>query len=106
MERIALQTRLLNGDAVEYKSFITELEMYPQPAKEEVVARVNLLETGVYSATITTILGQDTRYQVGETNVSAGQHDLRIDLSDLAPGVYVYRFTFNGLTRNARIVKQ
>ena len=62
---------------------------YPNPAKDRTTIRVTLAEPCVMSVNITDLTGMSVK-QINTGLTSSGNHDYTIDLSSLAPGIYLY----------------
>ncbi|MBX0291380.1 T9SS-dependent M36 family metallopeptidase [Hymenobacter sp. HSC-4F20] len=81
------------------------LEVYPNPARTQVLVRTQLSSAAPVQVEVVSLLGQRVRTQ----QVSAGrlqQEGVAIDVADLAGGVYVVRLTTSEGTITKKVVVQ
>lgn len=79
---------------------------YPNPANTSTTARYELLQTSHVTITLHDVLGRTVRTLHAGTT-PAGEHELTIDVADLAAGLYFYRLQAGGavLTRSVVVGK-
>lgn len=81
-----------------------ELQLFqniPNPFNNTTAIRFNLPKAGAAKLAITNIIGQTIAMPVNG-NMNAGLHEVTIDASSLAPGIYYYSLQFE----DARLVKK
>lgn len=91
----------ITGEANDY------LDIYPNPASNKVMFKINLSSSGKVNLTITDVTGKTVYNILTDKQFSAGSHELIQDISLLSNGVYYAKFeTSHNIINSKFIVKQ
>lgn len=71
------------------------INIYPNPAREEVNIDLSLENPSVIKVSILDICGRDVGLHIEEQNLNSGHHILTIPLSNIKPGTYMSRIQIN-----------
>ena len=81
------------------------LSVYPNPVSEQMNISMDIFEAGLYTITLTNMLGQqvDVVYQ---GDLSAGEQKLTYDMEGLPQGAYFLNIESNGVVITEKVMKQ
>lgn len=77
--------------------------LYPNPAIGPVTVRYSMDSPGTVRAEVFDVMGRQVM-MLDEISQSAGRHMHTLDTQQLAPGMYVYRLTVDGIRHSQRFV--
>jgi hypothetical protein len=77
--------------------------LYPQPSSRRATVTVRLVDPGTLRLTVTDALGRLVIH-AEDAERPAGTHEIPLDLSRLAPGVYAVRVQVGAERASARLV--
>ncbi|MGB3607914.1 T9SS type A sorting domain-containing protein [Psychroserpens sp.] len=87
----------------EAAQMVTEIDMYPVPAKDRLNVKLNSQVGGSASYEIVSIMGQS--FNRGSVEAYSGETKITADISNLADGVYFFVINMNGNTTTKQFVK-
>ena len=73
---------------------MSHLQVFPNPAQDVVTFRMELNKPEMITGTLNNVFGQKVM-EIPDGNYSAGQHDINLNVSQLAPGYYTYQLKTN-----------
>jgi hypothetical protein len=80
-----------------------ELTIYPNPANDYLIFELNAEIEGEGKITLYDAQGKMTG-KVFAVHVNSGFNQIKLDCSDLTPGMYYFQFVFNGKIRSGKVV--
>jgi hypothetical protein len=90
--------RLAEEDAAN----ISSLSVFPNPAHTQATIAFKAVEQGSYNITMTDVTGRTVRNII--TSAQAGVHQMDVNLSDLAKGMYLIELVSGSGVQKARLV--
>jgi hypothetical protein len=88
--------------AAEEASEVSSLTVYPNPAHTQATIAFKATVQGSYAITLTDVSGRIVRSMV--TDAQAGAHQVIIDLSDIAKGMYMVELRCDTGTEMQKLV--
>ncbi len=80
----------------ENKTVISNISLFPNPAKEKLNLKINTTETGVLTAKLFSICGQEVQQVLTNKELVNGENTLSFDINKGIPaGVYFMELNFN-----------
>ncbi|MEO8151168.1 MAG: T9SS type A sorting domain-containing protein, partial [Bacteroidia bacterium] len=79
-----------------------ELNLYPNPASSVATISFDGFAEGSGQLAIYDLIGKQVIKQ--DIAVTTGNNNRKLDLSTLDKGAYMVRVTYNGLTRNCKLI--
>ena len=96
----------LNSTHVESEqptAFSYKISCYPNPFNPATTLTYSIARSSFVTVNVYSITGQKIATLVDEP-VSAGEHSVKFDGSDLASGMYFYRFTSKGFEKTGKMI--
>lgn len=82
---------------------LSDLHYYPNPAHSQVHVEFSLINQAVVEVDVKNMLGESVRGTGKE--YSSGTHDEVLDLSDLAPGIYLLNVRSGGMQKTWKLIR-
>jgi len=82
-----------------------EVSISPNPTDNYLTLHMELMDESRVSAFIYTIQGQQVRTLIDDTIIGSGVHNITHNISDLADGVYLYKYVIDGVSTTTKVVK-
>ncbi len=76
---------------------------FPNPVKDQTEIDFSIVRPGMVNLVLYNVTGQAVRELLKE-NLSEGSFSIRVNLSDLEPGVYLYKMMFDGDERTLKLL--
>ncbi len=100
------QTVTVSGVSINNIAGLTAVEVYPNPASDELNVAFQLTETTNMTIELTNVVGQTVK-AVSTQNFGAGNTNVSIDLNDLSNGLYFVTFrSENGISNQKFMVSK
>ncbi|MGE5316681.1 MAG: T9SS type A sorting domain-containing protein [Chloroflexota bacterium] len=85
------------------KSWVTSAKLYPNPARDNTVLKLNSEESGSGVITVYDLLGN--QMNMSEVTIKSGSNNLQVPIENVLPGIYFVELKYNQAAIVRRFVK-